>query len=53
MDQEGEALRRWKVCAFPTTLVLDRNHRIRCAVFGAFDWHSNEVIEALEPLLAD
>lgn len=53
MDQDGEVLRRWGIYAFPTTLVLDRDHRIRYAVFGAFDWSSNEVIEALEPLLAD
>jgi peroxiredoxin len=51
MDIDGEALRRWGVHAFPTTLVLDREHRIRYAVFGAFDWSSREVIEALEPLL--
>jgi peroxiredoxin len=51
MDVDGEALRRWGVHAFPTTLVLDREHRIRYAVFGAFDWSSEEVIEALQPLL--
>ncbi len=53
MDQDGEALRRWGVYAFPTTLVLDRQHRIRYAVFGAFDWSSQEVIETLRPLLDD
>lgn len=51
MDSDGEALRRWGIYAFPTTLVLDREHRIRYAVFGAFDWSSTEVIETLEPLL--
>ena len=52
MDSDGEALRRWGIYAFPTTLVLDRHHRIRYAVFGAFDWSSQEVIDTLEPLLA-
>lgn len=51
MDSDGEALRRWGIYAFPTTLVLDREHRIRYAVFGAFDWSSDEVIDALMPLL--
>ena len=51
MDNDGEALRRWGIYAFPTTLVLDRQHRIRYAVFGAFDWDSAEVIDTLEPLL--
>ncbi len=51
MDSQAEALKRWGVYAFPTTLVLDRAHRIRYAVFGAFDWSSQEVIDALSPLL--
>lgn len=53
MDTDGQALRRWGVYAFPTTLVLDRNHRIRYAVFGAFDWSSQEVVDTLHPLLDD
>ena len=53
MDTEGDALRRWGIYAFPTTLVLDREHRIRYAVFGAFDWSSQEVIDTLAPLLAN
>ena len=52
IDEDGSALRRWGVYAFPTTLVLDRAHRIRYAVFGAFDWSSDEVIETLRPLLS-
>jgi len=51
MDPAGEALRRWGIYAFPTTLVLDRGHRIRYAVFGAFDWSSQEVLDTLTPLL--
>ena len=53
LDSDGEALRRWGVYAFPTTLVLDRAHRIRYAVFGAFDWNSQEVVDSLRPLLGD
>jgi len=52
MDTRGEALRRRGIYAFPTTLVLDRSHRIRYAVFGAFDSNSAEVTDALTPLLA-
>lgn len=51
MDVEGEALRRSGIYAFPTTLVLDRDHRVRYAVCGAFDWSSQEVIDTLSPLL--
>ncbi|MCB1722152.1 MAG: TlpA family protein disulfide reductase [Gammaproteobacteria bacterium] len=52
LDQDGQALRRWGVYAFPTTLVVDRDQRIRYAVFGAFDWSSDEVVETLQTLLA-
>lgn len=51
MDSAAETFRRWGIHAFPTTLVLDREHRIRYAVFGAFEWDSPEVIGALMPLL--
>jgi peroxiredoxin len=51
MDTDASAFRAWGVHAFPTTLVLDRAHRIRYAVFGAFKWDSAEVLDTLEPLL--
>ncbi|MGB5251430.1 MAG: TlpA disulfide reductase family protein [Sedimenticolaceae bacterium] len=53
LDSDGDALRDWGIYAFPTTLVLDRRHRIRYAVFGAFDWTSPEVLSTLRTLLAE
>ena len=53
MDIDGSALKRWNVHAFPTTLILDRQHKIRYAGFGAFNWSGNEVLKTLEPLLQD
>jgi peroxiredoxin len=50
MDVDGSALKTWGVHAFPTTLVLDRQHQIRYAVFGAFAWDSAEVLQTLAPL---
>ncbi len=51
LDPEGDTFRAWQAYAFPTSLVLDRQHRIRFAVFGAFDWASGDVIRQLQPLL--
>lgn len=51
LDEQGKALKDWGVHAFPTTLVLDSERRIRFAVFGAFDWDSPEVHRTLRPLL--
>jgi thiol-disulfide isomerase/thioredoxin len=51
LDSEGAAFRDWQAYAFPTSLILDRQHRIRYAVFGAFDWASGDVLRELTPLL--
>lgn len=53
MDTEATALKRWGVHAFPTTLILDRGHLIRHAVFGALEWDGTEVMNTLEPLLQE
>ncbi len=51
LDTTGEAFKRWKAYAFPTSLLLDRQHRVRYAVYGAFAWDSPEVIEVVSRLL--
>ena len=51
LDPEGTTFRAWQAYAFPTSLILDREHRIRYAVFGAFDWASGDVIRQLTPLV--
>ncbi len=51
LDTTGEAFKRWKAYAFPTSLLLDRQHRVRYAVYGAFAWDSPEVIEVVSGLL--
>jgi thiol-disulfide isomerase/thioredoxin len=51
LDATGETFKRWKAYAFPTSLLLDRRHRVRYSVYGAFVWDSPEVIEAVSRLL--
>ena len=51
LDPDAEAFVAWNTYAFPTTFVLDRDHRIRYAVFGAFAWNSQEVLDAVDTLL--
>lgn len=51
LDPEGSSFKTWKAYAFPTSVVLDRAHRARYAVYGAFAWDSPEVVEAIGRLL--
>jgi peroxiredoxin len=53
LDPEGDTFKAWQAYAFPTTMILDRQHRIRYAVFGALQWDSDEVVDTLQQLLAE
>jgi len=51
LDEEAEAFRAWSAYAFPTTFILDAEHRLRYSVFGAFAWDGAEVLEVVDGLL--
>ncbi|MCU0972130.1 MAG: TlpA family protein disulfide reductase [Gammaproteobacteria bacterium] len=53
LDPDGGTFKAWKAYAFPTSLLLDRSHTIRYAVYGAFDWDTDEVIRTIERLLQE
>ncbi len=53
LDEQGAALDRWRVHAFPTNFIVDRTGTIRYAFFGALEWDAPEVLATLEPLLEE
>ena len=53
MDRDGQALRNWKVFAFPTSYLIDRRGVIRFAVFGSIDWDSPEIMSTINTLIKE
>lgn len=51
MDKDGEALRTWKVFAFPTSYIIDAKGNIRYALYGALEWDESTVMEKIRTLL--
>ena len=51
LDPDGEAVAPWKLRAFPTTFLIDREGRIRYAYFGGLEWDAPPVVKTIKKLL--
>lgn len=51
LDRTGATVKPWRIRAFPTTFIVDREGRVRYSYFGALEWDTPEVIAIIEALL--
>jgi thiol-disulfide isomerase/thioredoxin len=52
LDPFGQIARQWGATAFPTTMLIGADGRVRGMVRGEVDWLSPEAAKMVEPLLA-
>lgn len=51
LDSDGSVFKHWKVTAFPTTFVINKNGLIELAYYGGLEWDKPEVIIQLETVV--
>ena len=51
LDKNGATVRDWKVYAYPSNYLLDKQGRIRYAYRGALQWDAPAIVQTIEELL--
>jgi thiol-disulfide isomerase/thioredoxin len=53
LDSRGRSVEQWRVIAFPTSFLLDRQGRLRYGLFGAIEWDAPRTLSQIRALLAE
>ncbi len=53
LDSDGKALQDWQVFAFPSSFVIDKQGKIRYALFGSILWDTPQVYEIIDKLIKE
>ncbi|MDX1347974.1 MAG: TlpA disulfide reductase family protein [Thiomicrorhabdus chilensis] len=52
-DPTGSAVKTWQVFAYPSTYLIDKQGKIRFALFGGTEWDQASHLQKIEPLLSE
>lgn len=53
LDPQGSTTEPWKLRAFPTSFLIDRQGRLRYGYFGGLKWDAPEVLQRINTLLQE
>ncbi len=53
LDPEGSVTEPWKIRAFPTSFLIDREGHLRYGYFGGLEWDADEVVELISGVLEE
>lgn len=53
LDPKGSAVQAWRVFAYPSTYVIDKQGTIRYALFGGHEWDDPATLQQIEALIRE
>lgn len=52
LNPEGNTVKQWKIIAFPTTFIIDRNGTIKLSYYGGLVWDNPDIVKQLQELVS-
>jgi thiol-disulfide isomerase/thioredoxin len=51
LNPDGSTVKQWKIVAFPTTFIINRDGIIELAYFGGLEWDNPDVVKQLQSVV--
>ena len=53
LDPTGQAVKNWRIFAYPSSFLIDQKGHIRYALFGGYDWTQPQAVKLIRQLMAE